>query len=177
MPTEVKRNAPGSTSVPLQHVRKLADKMLERLELSHAELSVLLTNDAQIRILNRQYRNRDAPTDVLSFAIESPRGVLPSDAPQLLGDIVISLDTAARQALGRKRPLLAELRWLLAHGLLHLLGFDHATVQEKKRMALFAERLVRYAALPVPAPRSRAAAEKNRGTRRSSQTRPAAGKR
>jgi probable rRNA maturation factor len=117
----------------------MADRMLGALGLDDAELSVLLTDDARIRELNRDHRHKDRPTDVLAFPLdESDDG----HGPRLLGDVVISLDTAARQARGRRRELAAEVRFLLAHGLLHLIGYDHATPPEKRAMSALTRRLV-----------------------------------
>lgn len=120
--------------------------MLEALGLKGVELSVLLTDDARIRELNREHRHKDRPTDVLAFALDGPTlDSAEPDAGALLGDIVISLDTAARQARGRKRELFAEVRFLLAHGLLHLCGHDHATRAGKREMDRLTRRLVRAA--------------------------------
>jgi probable rRNA maturation factor len=116
--------------------------------LDQVELSVLLTSDPQIRVLNREHRHKDRPTDVLSFGVCDSIGGQARSAPRLLGDVVISLDTAARQANSRKRPLIAEVRWLLAHGILHLVGFDHASAAQKRRMVAWTRRLVRAADLP-----------------------------
>jgi probable rRNA maturation factor len=147
MPTSVLRRAPGSPALLPGVVRRIADAMLVELGLEHAELSVLLTNDAEIHALNRLHRDQDRATDVLSFPLEesgnesgspaSPSGI------RLLGDVVISLDTAARQARGRKRELLPEVRFLLAHGLLHLIGHDHGEPAEKRAMDAMTRRLVR----------------------------------
>ena len=106
--------------------------MLDALDLSQAELSILLCDDTTIHTLNRDHRKRDKPTDVLAFALhEAQEGHWQGG---MLGDIVISLDTARRQADARGRPLWDEVTMLLAHGLLHLLGFDHATRAEERRM-------------------------------------------
>jgi probable rRNA maturation factor len=130
----------------------MAEAMLSALELEDAELSVLLTDDRTIHVLNRKHRDKDRPTDVLSFALEME----PMDSmPRLLGDIVISIDTAERQAASRKRPVLAEVRFLLAHGLLHLIGYDHDTKPKKKRMDLMARKLVRSAPFEIDARISR----------------------
>ncbi len=93
------------------------------------ELSLRLTTDAEIQALNSQFRHQDKPTDVLSFA------AMEVDFPQIeddianstlyLGDIIISVDTAVRQALEHGYSLRKELAWLASHGLLHLLGWDH----------------------------------------------------
>ncbi len=127
--------------------------MLSYLELEDAELSVLLTNDATIHALNREHRDKDRPTDVLAFPLDAE---LAGGGPRVLGDVVISLDTAERQAISRRRELLPEVRFLLAHGLLHLIGYDHDTKPHKKAMDTMAQRLVRAAPLPATAtPRSR----------------------
>jgi probable rRNA maturation factor len=93
------------------------------------ELSLCLTNDAEIQVLNAQYRQQDKPTDVLAFAALENNFPLPiemrSHLPLYLGDIVISVDTAVRQAHQQQHPLQIELAWLAVHGLLHLLGWDH----------------------------------------------------
>ncbi len=122
MPTQIARRAPKSPSVAKSQICNIANAMLKRLDMLDAELSVLLTNDVNIRHLNREHRHKDRATDVLSFHFDSRYSPSGADSPRTLGDIVISLDTAARQALGRGRPLIVELRWLLAHGILHLLG-------------------------------------------------------
>lgn len=114
--------------------------MLAALGLQGAELSVLLTDDRQIHALNLRHRQKDRPTDVLAFPLDDP-----SVPVRWLGDVVISLDTAQRQADSRRRPLLAEVRFLLAHGLLHLIGHDHDTRPRKLRMDAMARRLVKSA--------------------------------
>ncbi len=98
--------------------------------LASVEVGVTLTDDAEIHALNRGYRGKDKPTDVLAFAQrEGPGGQLHRGA---LGDIVISVPTARAQA-GR-RGLGAELRFLAAHGLCHLLGYDHRDDAEETEM-------------------------------------------
>lgn len=111
-------------------VEAVARGMLEAAGLEAAELSVVLTDDAAIQALNLAWRSKDQPTDVLSFPQQDPpvRG-------GLLGDVVISLDTAARQAEEHAHDLDTELRVLLAHGLCHLLGEDHETEAQADAMA------------------------------------------
>jgi probable rRNA maturation factor len=93
------------------------------------ELSLRLTTDAEIQALNAQFRHQDQPTDVLSFAameVEVPElEDNPADLALYLGDIIISVDTAVRQAPEHGYSLRKELAWLASHGLLHLLGWDH----------------------------------------------------
>jgi probable rRNA maturation factor len=104
------------------------------------DVALRLTNDEAIRELNRDYRAKDKPTDVLAFAQqESAGGTL---HPSLLGDIVISIPTARRQA---RRGLAAELLHLASHGLCHLLGYDHQTDPEEAEMNARAAELRREA--------------------------------
>jgi len=149
MPTSVLRRAPGSPALLPGTVRRIADAMLAELGLEDAELSVLLTNDREIHALNPQHRHKDRPTDVLAFPLDESGngsgapGAFSGNGFRLLGDVVVSLDTAARQARGRKRELLPEVRFLLAHGLLHLIGYDHGNPSEKRAMDAMTRRLVR----------------------------------
>jgi probable rRNA maturation factor len=107
---------------------KIAHRALEVLGLSKVELSIVLVSDAQIRRLNKLYRNKDKTTDVLSFPIgEKVEDWL------ILGDIVISVDAAKRQAQELGHSLKEELRRLLVHGLVHLLGYDHELGGEEEK--------------------------------------------
>jgi probable rRNA maturation factor len=133
--------------------------MLQVLGLEQAELSILLTDDANIRDLNRTHRHKDGPTDVLAFPLDEQQ---PSRGIRLLGDVVISLDTARRQARARERDLLAEVRFLLAHGLLHLVGYDHRTIRQKREMDAMTRRLVSASPLPVAGPKPVARLRKSR---------------
>ena len=115
--------------------------MLDSLDLPLAELSILLCDDTAIRTLNRQYRKKNKATDVLAFPMQEGPG--PPANQQLLGDVVISLPTARRQAGEHDRPIIQEVTFLLAHGLLHLLGYDHANKQEEREMTARTEDLLR----------------------------------
>ena len=95
------------------------------------EVSVLLCGDAFIQSLNREYRGTDRPTDVLAFAQDAA----PGRGAVCLGDIVISLETVGRNCAGDRAVMRDEVRLLLCHGLLHLLGHDHATGRDRKQMA------------------------------------------
>jgi probable rRNA maturation factor len=97
--------------------------LLHALHEADAELTVTLVDDAEIHRLNRDYRGKDRPTDVLAFAMRE--GVRAPDDDRVLGDVVISLPTAAQQAHGRGVSTAKEVRTLLIHGVLHLLGYDH----------------------------------------------------
>lgn len=108
-----------------------------------AEVSVVVTDDAELHELNREYRGVDAPTDVLSFPMYDPAEEAAADesdpACALLGDIVISLERAERQAEEFGHSVERELGYLAAHGLLHLLGYDHETDGERERMRALEE--------------------------------------
>jgi probable rRNA maturation factor len=99
------------------------------------EIALRLTDNKEIQQLNAQYRHQDRPTDVLAFAaleVNSPQTAF--DIPLYLGDIIISIDTAKQQAQQQNHPLSTELAWLSAHGLLHLLGWDHPDDESLGRM-------------------------------------------
>jgi len=110
-----------------------ARRLLRALDETAADLAISLVDDGAIRRLNRDYRGQDRATDVLAFAMREGRRA-PGDAA-VLGDVVISLDTAARQARQRGVATADEVRVLLIHGILHLLGYDH------ERSALAARRM------------------------------------
>ncbi len=106
---------------------------------SHGELSIVITDEETVQALNREYRGVDAPTDVLSFPMlegTPPEGVPPTPEEEVtyLGDVVIALPVAERQAREYGHSLQEELRLLTVHGVLHLLGYDHATPEEEARM-------------------------------------------
>lgn len=129
-------------------LRHVGERMLRALSLPKAELSVLLCDDGTIHALNRDHRRKDKPTDVLAFAMrEGETGHLAGD---LLGDVVISIDTAKRQAPEHSRSTSAEIRFLLAHGVLHLVGYDHVTKAEERRMMAMTDVLLAAARTPAP---------------------------
>lgn len=103
------------------------------------EISVLLTDDAQMQALNRQWRGRDKPTNVLSFpAVDEAMLSLESTGDRWpLGDLALAWETVAREAETQAKPLSHHLRHLLVHGLLHLLGYDHEEAQEAEDMERF----------------------------------------
>ena len=112
-----------------RRLARRAHRLMLELDLRDAELSLVLVSDRVMHELNRTWRGKDRPTDVLAFAQrEGPAGAI---HPGLLGDIVISIDTARRQA---RRGLYAELLHLASHGLCHLLGYDHRTDAEEADM-------------------------------------------
>jgi probable rRNA maturation factor len=101
-----------------------------------AEVTLVITDDEAVAELNREYRDVDGPTDVLSFAAQEPTPgfVSAPEAAAYLGDIIIALPFTRQQAAGLGRPLADELRLLAVHGTLHLLGYDHAEPNEEAAM-------------------------------------------
>jgi probable rRNA maturation factor len=102
---------------------------------SVCELSILLTDNHEVQSLNRDFRNRDTPTDVLSFSLLE--GDDPTPGAISLGDIAISFETCARQAEAMGCTCGEELLRLLVHGLLHLFGYDHENVSEEAAERMF----------------------------------------
>lgn len=100
---------------------------------AHAEVSVLLTDDAHQRILNRDWRGQDKSTNVLSFPGDDFDDV-PDGAPILLGDISLALETTSREAIDQQKSLADHFCHLVVHGMLHLLGFDHETQAQADEM-------------------------------------------
>lgn len=104
----------------------------------HSEVSVTFVTNQRIQEINREYRDKDAPTDVISFAMEElGEGELEiegAEMPRVLGDIIISVPKAMEQAEEYGHPFVRELGFLAVHGFLHLLGYDHMTEEEEKEM-------------------------------------------
>jgi len=115
-----------------------ARRMLDVLGLGSAELSLVLVSDRVMHDLNRDWRGKDRPTDVLAFA-QGEEGPAPHG---LLGDVIISVDTARRQAASLGHSLVVEADRLLVHGLLHLLGYDHERSPAEARRMQRKERAV-----------------------------------
>ena len=108
---------------------------LEHENVGDCQLSVAVTTDAEIHALNRRYAAEDKPTDVLAFSQEEGEEFVSApDELRHLGDVVVSLETAERQASEAGHDLDAEMAHLLAHGVLHLLGYDHAEADEERKM-------------------------------------------
>ena len=133
--------------IEIQHETEIADIALRGIEeaavraleaeavAAPAELSITFVDDAAMQVLNRDYRDTDAPTDVLSFAqSEGEEFARPEGAARHLGDVIISLATARRQAVEYKVSLQDEVTHLLVHGVLHLLGYDHEDAADAATM-------------------------------------------
>ena len=116
-------------------VRRAVETVGRLYGAEEAEVSVTLTDDAHIHVLNREYRGVDRPTDVLSFALmESEEPEIIGGASEVLGDLVISLERVQAQAEEYGHSALRELSFLTVHGMLHLLGYDHMEEDERLEM-------------------------------------------
>ncbi|MBN2387043.1 MAG: rRNA maturation RNase YbeY [Anaerolineales bacterium] len=112
-------------------LERAAQTTLDLQAAGGADLTLVLTGDERIRTLNREYRAMDAPTDVLSFAAGE---IDPETGRMYLGDVILSMERAEAQAEALGHDLAEEVQLLIVHGVLHLLGHDHAGKQEKERM-------------------------------------------
>lgn len=140
------QNDVRGSGVDTRALKRTASALLEAIDEREASLSLTLVNDDAIRELNRLHRQKDRPTDVLSFPLEPE----PFAEERLLGDIVISVDTAKRQAGEYDAPLQNEIYRLLIHGLLHLLGHDHMEPDERAAMEAEERRLAARIGMPWP---------------------------
>jgi probable rRNA maturation factor len=131
----------GLPAVDRRLLRSRAGRILRALSQRRSELSIALVDDATIADLNARYRGKAQPTDVLSFSLRE--GEHADRSGNLLGDVVISVETAARQARRAHRGLDAVVARLLVHGTLHLLGHDHEDEREARAMRAEERRLYR----------------------------------
>ncbi len=121
-----------SEEIDITFYENLLKHFLEDLEVSEAILSIILVDNKEIHEINKTYRNKDYPTDVISFALEDDKTMI--SPVRVLGDIFISLDKAHEQAEAYGHSFKRELSFLMIHGLLHLLGYDHETKEEEEIM-------------------------------------------
>ena len=134
---------PFAGSLSEERLAETARRALEAEDAPACELSVTVTDDETVRSLNREYAGEDAVTDVLSFSQrEGEEFVSPPEGAPQLGEVVIAYPQAARQAGERGRAATEEVTRLLVHGVLHLLGYDHAEREEARRMREREEALV-----------------------------------
>jgi len=139
MTVEVTRRGAGK-KFPARQLKKIASAILDCVGQGDAELSLALIGDSEMQRLNSKYRNKDYPTDVLSFPVE---GGLPHTV-RLLGDVIISADKAAAQAKEGRRSLDEEMVTLLIHGVVHLMGYDHErSAKDAKIMTRLEKKILR----------------------------------
>ena len=125
----------------LETVKDLINYALKEEKVVNAMFNIIIVDNEYIHKLNKEYRNIDKPTDVISFALEDNDDFINNDI-RVLGDIYISLDKAKEQALEYQHSLLRELSFLALHGLLHLLGYDHMNKDDEKIMFEKQERIL-----------------------------------
>jgi probable rRNA maturation factor len=117
---------------------------------ARVELSVSLADDACQRRLNRDFRGRDMPTNVLAFPAWAPGESMPPGAPLLLGDVVLAFETVNREAQAQEKPFIDHLRHLTVHGVLHLLGYDHLAPGETALMESLESSILAELGVPDP---------------------------
>ncbi len=130
--------------IPSRRLRRLTEAALHSLGRSGAEVHLTFVSDARVRRLNRRYRGVRRATDVLAFPLETPG---PS---RLLGEVVVSAETASRQARRLGVPVGIELALLVVHGVLHLVGYDDRHPPEARLMHARARAILRGAFDPIP---------------------------
>lgn len=127
---------------------------LEALDLSPDcafEISIVLADDALVQRLNRDYRNQDKPTNVLSFAaLDDDSAPLPEDGPVMLGDIILACETVSREAAEQGKSFADHMTHLVAHGVLHLLSYDHETDDEADEMETLETAILMALGVPDP---------------------------
>jgi probable rRNA maturation factor len=137
-------------------LRATAQRLLAAAGEAGSSLSLTLVGDEAMRELNRDHRGKDAPTDVLSFPLDGPSTTLryarddDASVEHMIGDVVISVETARRQAADYDAPLQRELERLLIHGILHVLGHDHMEPAERATMEAEERRLASAIGMPWP---------------------------
>ena len=124
------QNLQSVAKIDKNKVIECAEAVLKAMGESDAELSLVLVNDMHIRNLNWKYRRNDSATDVLAFPMRDSRRL----SGAILGDVVISVETAKREAKKRKKDLQDELDLYFVHGILHLLGYDDEKIRARKKM-------------------------------------------
>lgn len=127
--------------VEIKEINKLLEFALKYLKVNKVIFNVIIVDEEKIREINKNYRNKDSVTDVISFALEDDSTFIKTDF-RVLGDIYICLKRAQDQALEYGHSFLRELSFLTIHGLLHLLGYDHMSKDEEKIMFELQERIL-----------------------------------
>jgi probable rRNA maturation factor len=129
-------------------VKRAVLAAVEAISTPSTELAIVLTDDSAIQTLNRDWRGKNAPTNVLSFPAAAP-GKSPS-APPYIGDIIIAYQTVAREAVAEGKPFNHHLAHLAVHGFLHLLGYDHENDRDAQKMERLERKILKRLAVPDP---------------------------
>lgn len=143
------------SGVDVRRLKTVARLLLREVDETDSALSLSLVDDRRIQELNHEHRGKDKPTDVLSFPLNpsdfgGPDALSEAQPERLLGDVVISIDTARRQAAEYDAPLQNEIYRLLIHGLLHVMGHDHEEPDERAVMEAEERRLAAAIGMPWP---------------------------
>src|SRR5262245_1048635 len=138
---------PAAEAIVRRAIAAAAD-VVRALPAAAGEVSVVLTDDAALRALNRQWREIDKPTNVLSFPAAAPRAG--NGMPRLLGDIAMAYETAAHEAAAEGKPLLHHLAHLAVHGFLHLVGYDHDSEEAADEMERLEAKILARLDIPDP---------------------------
>lgn len=125
-------NRQSRHKISLKKIKQTAQVVLDALDCPDSEISILIVDNPQIEELNQQYLNRQGPTNVIAFAMRE--GEFSGVSPHLLGDVVISTDTAAKEAQIAATSMEQRFNELLVHGILHLMGYDHETSEKDARV-------------------------------------------
>lgn len=136
-------NETGEKLPCLKTAKKVLKKAIQIEKLKQIECNLIMIDDSRIHELNREYRQIDRPTDVITFALEDEKECQAPTDKRILGDIYISIETARRQAKDYGHSLEREVSFLTVHGFYHLLGYDHQIKEEAKVMMEKQEEVLR----------------------------------
>ena len=137
-------NITNETDIKVEFEKDLEELVkysLDYLKLENTIFDIIFVDDKRIKEINKEYRFKDMETDVISFALED-EGSINLEGIRVLGDIYISLETAEKQALKYSHSYKREVSFLIIHGLLHLLGYSHGTIEDEKQMFELQERIL-----------------------------------
>lgn len=138
-------NETNQEVMEIDSVRKVLERVVKKENLEQAIFNIILVDNTYIHTLNKDYRGIDRPTDVISFALEDEKEM---ESPiRVLGDIYISVDKIKEQSEAYGHSYLREFAFLSVHGLLHLLGYDHQTIEEEKEMFAYQEEILNEAGI------------------------------
>ena len=135
----------NNTNKKIEEINKLNEYLkfvVKKLDIENAIFNIIFVSNEEIHKINREYRNTDRVTDVISFALEDNKDIVYDDF-RLLGDIYIAIDVAYDQALEYNHSREREVCFLATHGILHLLGYDHMEIEEEKEMFSLQEELLK----------------------------------
>lgn len=128
----------------LDELKDMLSDFCKRKDLGNVIFNIIIIDNPTIHKINKEYRDKDAPTDVISFALEDDKTVIEPDGVRILGDIYISIDKVHEQALEYGHSFKRELSFLAVHGLLHLLGYDHMEKSDEEVMFKKQEEVLNY---------------------------------